>query len=35
MHWSFYDGTLTFTDVHAADAAGEAIYGVPWHLVSP
>ena len=34
MHWSFYDGRLTFTDVHAADDAGDAIYGVPWHLVS-
>ena len=34
MHWSAYDGTLTFTDIHAADPAGEAIYGAPWHLVS-
>jgi hypothetical protein len=35
MHWSSYDGTLTFTDVHASDPGGDAIYGVPWHLVSP
>ena len=34
MRWSSYDGTLTFTDVHAADEAGDAIYGVPWRLVS-
>jgi TRAP-type C4-dicarboxylate transport system substrate-binding protein len=34
MRWSFYDGTLTLTDVHAADDAGDAIYGVPWHLLS-
>ena len=35
MRWSSYAGTLTFTDIHAADLEGDAIYGVPWHLVSP
>ena len=32
-HWSFYDGTLTFTEIEVEDPGAGPLYEQPWHKI--